>query len=109
MKTKLALRAALAVAAIAASTASALAHTGIEHSFSFAAGVKHPLTGLDHLLAMVAVGLWAGLNGGRALWAWPVAFVGVMLAGGVLGMAGVPRSEERRVGKECRSRWSPYH
>jgi len=90
MKTKLALRAALAVAAIAASTASALAHTGIEHSFSFAAGVKHPLTGLDHLLAMVAVGLWAGLNGGRALWAWPVAFVGVMLAGGALGMAGVP-------------------
>ena len=41
------------------------------------------------MLAMVAVGLWAGLNGGRALWAWPVAFVGVMLAGGALGMAGV--------------------
>ena len=42
------------------------------------------------MLAMVAVGLWAGLNGGRALWAWPVAFVGVMLAGGALGIAGVP-------------------
>ena len=42
------------------------------------------------MLAMVAVGLWAGLNGGRALWAWPAAFVGVMLAGGALGMAGVP-------------------
>ena len=41
------------------------------------------------MLAMVAVGLWAGLNGGRALWAWPAAFVGVMLAGGALGMAGV--------------------
>ena len=42
------------------------------------------------MLAMVAVGLWAGINGGRALWAWPAAFVGVMLAGGALGMAGVP-------------------
>jgi urease accessory protein len=68
----------------------ALAHTGIEHAFSFAAGFRHPLTGLDHLLAMVAVGLWAGLAGGRALWVWPLAFVGVMLAGGALAMAGVP-------------------
>ncbi len=67
----------------------ALAHTGLEHTFSFAAGLKHPFTGLDHLLAMVAVGLWAGVNGGRALWAWPVAFVGVMLAGGALGIGGV--------------------
>ena len=38
---------------------------------------------------MVAVGLWAGVNGGRAVWAWPVAFVGVMLVGGALGMMGV--------------------
>ncbi len=41
------------------------------------------------MLAMVSVGLWAGLNGGRALWAWPAAFVGVMLLGGALGVAGV--------------------
>jgi urease accessory protein len=68
----------------------ALAHTGLEHAFSFASGFGHPWTGLDHMLAMVAVGLWAGLVGGRALWAWPAAFVGVMLAGGALGMAGVP-------------------
>ena len=68
----------------------ALAHTGLEHAVSFAAGFKHPWTGLDHMLAMVAVGLWAGLNGGRALWAWPVAFVGVMVAGGALGFADVP-------------------
>jgi urease accessory protein len=68
----------------------ALAHTGLEHAFSFASGFAHPWTGLDHMLAMVAVGLWAGLNGGRALWAWPAAFVGVMLAGGALGIAGVP-------------------
>jgi len=68
----------------------ALAHTGLEHAVSFASGFKHPWTGLDHMLAMLAVGLWAGLNGGRALWAWPVAFVGVMVAGGALGIAGVP-------------------
>ena len=66
----------------------ALAHTGAEHAFSFASGFKHPFTGLDHMLAMVAVGLWAGLNGGRALWAWPVAFVGVMVLGGALGISG---------------------
>jgi urease accessory protein len=68
----------------------ALAHTGLEHAVSFASGFKHPWSGLDHLLAMVAVGLWAGLNGGRALWAWPAAFVGVMVAGGALGIAGIP-------------------
>jgi urease accessory protein len=78
---------ALAAATLLASTA-ALAHTGADHGYSFFAGLGHPFTGVDHMLAMVSVGLWAGLNGGRALWAWPVAFVGVMVAGGVLGMAG---------------------
>ena len=57
---------------------------------SFAAGVAHPLGGLDHIAVMVAVGLWAALKGGRALWVWPAAFVGVMLVGGALGMAHVP-------------------
>jgi urease accessory protein len=69
---------------------SALAHTGLEHAVSFVAGFQHPWSGLDHMLAMVAVGLWAGTNGGRALWAWPAAFVGVMVAGGALGIGGVP-------------------
>jgi urease accessory protein len=76
------------VLAVSALPSVALAHTGAEHAFSFAAGFKHPFTGLDHMLAMVAVGLWAGLNGGRALWAWPVAFVGVMVLGGALGISG---------------------
>jgi urease accessory protein len=67
----------------------ALAHTGHEHVVSFTSGFQHPWTGLDHLLAMVAVGLWAGLNGGRALWVWPAAFVGIMIAGSALGMAGI--------------------
>jgi urease accessory protein len=78
------------LAVLSAGSASAQAHTGLEHAVSFAAGFAHPWGGLDHVLAMVAVGLWAGLNGGRALWAWPLAFVGVMIIGGVLGMAGVP-------------------
>jgi urease accessory protein len=80
----------LAAGAVGLGAEPALAHTGIDHAFSFASGLKHPLGGLDHLLAMVAVGLWASLNGGRALWAWPVAFVGVMVLGGLAGMAGVP-------------------
>jgi urease accessory protein len=52
-------------------------------------GLLHPFTGLDHLLAMVAVGLWAVQIGGRALWALPAAFLGAMVAGGALGLAGV--------------------
>jgi urease accessory protein len=55
----------------------------------FAAGVQHPLSGIDHLLAMIAVGLWAGLCGGRREWLWPAAFVFSMVAGGVLGMSAV--------------------
>ena len=78
---------ALAIIAIVSSSA-AIAHTGAEHALSFASGFRHPFTGLDHMLAMVAVGLWAGLNGGRALWVWPVAFVGVMVLGGALGISG---------------------
>ena len=63
-------RSALVVTLIAATTP-ALAHTG-QHAFSgFLAGFAHPLTGLDHTLAMVGVGLFASLLGGRALWAVP--------------------------------------
>ncbi len=67
----------------------ALAHPGHLEVSSFAAGIAHPLSGIDHIAVMVAVGLWAALKGGRALWAWPAAFVGVMLVGGALGMAHV--------------------
>lgn len=75
------------VLALAASPV--LAHTGpAGHLHGLADGLIHPLGGWDHLLAMVAVGLWAGIAGGRALWAWPLCFVGGMLLGGALGLAG---------------------
>ena len=68
----------------------ALAHPGHGSTASFAAGIAHPFGGLDHITVMAAVGLWAALRGGRALWLWPAAFVGVMLVGAALGMAHVP-------------------
>lgn len=67
----------------------AFAHVGHGAASSFTAGLAHPFSGLDHVAAMVAVGLWAAIKGGRALWLWPAAFVGVMLVGGALGMAHV--------------------
>jgi len=67
----------------------ALAHPGHDAG-GFAHGVMHPLGGLDHVLAMVAVGLYAALLGGRALWLVPATFVGVMAIGGALGAAGYP-------------------
>jgi len=69
--------------------APAFAHVGVGDTSSFAAGIAHPLFGLDHLVVMIAVGAWAALKGGRAFWAWPIAFVSVALIGGSLGMAGV--------------------
>jgi urease accessory protein len=55
----------------------------------FAAGLNHPIHGLDHILAMVAVGIWAAQLGGRALWVVPAAFVAAMAGGGALGMMGL--------------------
>lgn len=69
--------------------AAASAHTGVGETSGFLHGFAHPLLGLDHLLAMVAVGLLAAKLGGRALWVVPCAFLLAMLGGGVLGTAGV--------------------
>jgi urease accessory protein len=67
----------------------ALAHVApLEHN-SFLAGATHPIFGADHVLAMVAVGLWAGMLGARALWAVPAAFVGVMVLGFALALGGL--------------------
>ena len=66
-----------------------LAHVApLEHN-SFLAGATHPIFGADHVLAIVAVGLWAGMLGGRAVWAVPAAFVGVMGLGFALALAGL--------------------
>jgi urease accessory protein len=47
----------------------AYAHVGVGPTSSFATGFGHPLSGLDHITVMIAVGLWAALNGGKAIWA----------------------------------------
>ncbi|MER8429101.1 HupE/UreJ family protein [Mesorhizobium caraganae] len=79
-------RTTLAAILLLAAAMPAYAHVGIGSTSSFTAGFAHPLSGLDHVTVMVAVGLWAALKGGKAIWAWPLAFVGVMLVGGALGM-----------------------
>lgn len=68
----------------------ALAHPGLEHVHGATAGFAHPFSGLDHLLAMVGVGLWASQLGGRAIWALPLGFMAALALGGVLGMIGAP-------------------
>ncbi len=70
--------------------ASAQAHTGEASANGFLAGVMHPLTGFDHLLAMVAVGIWGATLGMPLIWALPVAFPMLMVVGGMLGITGVP-------------------
>ncbi|MFH1604360.1 MAG: HupE/UreJ family protein [Pseudomonadota bacterium] len=66
------------------------AHVGVGDTAGFAHGVGHPLGGVDHILAMVAVGLWAAQCGGRALWFIPATFVLVMGFGGFVGTIGLP-------------------
>src|SRR4029077_13679719 len=77
-----------AVATVSFSTA-ALAHVGDHSHMSFTEGLLHPFSGLDHVLAMVAVGLWASQLGGRALWRLPLTFPAVMAIGAALGLSGV--------------------
>jgi urease accessory protein len=89
MSTRLAtLRAALALTATLLPTA-AWAHVGHGSTVGFVHGFVHPVTGIDHVLAMVAVGMFAANLGGRALWAVPLTFVSVMAVGGALGVAGI--------------------
>ncbi len=78
----------LAAAFVLAPTA-ALAHAGHGDANGLMQGFMHPITGIDHVLAMVAVGVLAARLGGRALWLVPLSFVGVMVVGGALGTAGI--------------------
>ena len=82
------LRKTLYAIALFLTPAMAFAHPGHESS-GLMAGMAHPITGLDHLLAMLAVGLWAAQQHGSARWALPVTFVGTLLLGGLLGFAGL--------------------
>jgi len=68
----------------------ASAHTESGSAGGFVSGFTHPLMGLDHIAAMVAVGLWGAFLGSRATWLLPVIFPMVMALGGALGVAGVP-------------------
>ncbi|HEV7252332.1 MAG TPA: HupE/UreJ family protein [Mesorhizobium sp.] len=88
-------RLSLALTLLALTAAPALAHVGQGAHGSFQAGFLHPLAGLDHLLAMVAAGLWASLiaagTGRRwALWLVPAAFVALMTLGFGAALAGAP-------------------
>jgi urease accessory protein len=77
-------------AALAVFATPAFAHSGAEpHMHGFVAGLAHPLGGLDHMLAMIAVGIWSALVAGRRVWMVPTIFVAAMLAGAGLAQAAV--------------------
>jgi urease accessory protein len=76
-------------AAMAFLPVAASAHVGAGDTHGFVHGLAHPLSGIDHVLAMVAVGLFAAHLGGRAMWLVPLTFVSVMALAGIAGMAGV--------------------
>ena len=77
-------------AALTMVPALASAHTGVGSTPGFFHGLGHPMSGIDHVLAMVAVGIFAANLGGRALWAVPLTFMALMAVGGALGIAGMP-------------------
>lgn len=82
----------LFVLTVAAPAAWAHGQGAHSHDAGLIAGMLHPFGGLDHLLAMVAVGLWAAQQGGRALWVLPTSFVAAMAVGAMLGTGSAPFS-----------------
>lgn len=82
-------RLSLTAVTLFAATAPAFAHINPAEHGSLLTGFVHPLLGWDHVLVMIAVGIWAAMIGGRALWAVPFAFVAVMGAGFALAVAGI--------------------
>jgi urease accessory protein len=68
----------------------ALAHVGRGQAIGFVTGLQHPWSGLDHVLAMIAVGLWGAQLGNPALWVLPVTFPLVMSLGALMGLLGIP-------------------
>ena len=86
---KTAARCALGAAIVLIAPAAALAHPGFAPHSGLVAGFLHPLTGVDHLLAMIAVGIFAAHVGRRGLWSLPLGFLMLLAVGGALGAAGV--------------------
>ena len=80
----------LAALILVSTVSVAEAHTGAGIAGGFLSGVLHPITGWDHVVAMVAVGLWGAFLGRPAIWLLPVVFPLVMAFGGALGVLGVP-------------------
>jgi len=76
--------------ALAFVPALALAHEETGQATGLLAGLAHPVSGLDHVLAMIAVGLWGAVLGPPAIWVLPVAFPLVMAMGGLIGLLGFP-------------------
>ncbi|HWF97507.1 MAG TPA: HupE/UreJ family protein, partial [Xanthobacteraceae bacterium] len=68
----------------------ASAHILGDQAGGFVSGFEHPISGLDHIVAMVSVGLWGAQLGPPAIWLLPVTFPMVMAFGGMLGLMGVP-------------------
>lgn len=66
------------------------AHTGVSAVHGLLDGFVHPLIGVDHLLVMLAVGLWSAMQAGKALWLLPVVFLSAMIAGAMMALAGLP-------------------
>ncbi len=75
---------------LAIAPAVAFAHEESGQAAGLLAGLAHPVSGLDHVLAMIAVGLWGAVLGAPAIWVLPVAFPMVMALGGLMGLLGVP-------------------
>lgn len=82
--------AAVAAVALGLLCGPALAHVEAVHVQGFLSGVAHPVSGLDHVLAMVAVGIWGAQLGAPALWLLPLAFPIMMALGSLLGLLGIP-------------------
>jgi urease accessory protein len=84
------IRAMILVVVVLLCAPAAFAHPQKGEAVGFLTGFRHPISGLDHVLAMVAVGLWGAQLGAPAIWLLPVAFPMVMAFGGMLGLMGVP-------------------
>ncbi len=81
--------------ALSAYIPTAGAHSLAIESYGFISGLTHPFMGLDHILAMIAVGIWAAQMGGSMLWRLPLSFIGMMMVAAFIGACGfnLPSSE----------------